>query len=355
MSNDTIDLVWATDENYILLTGVSMVSVFENNKAYGKIRVWILADNVSERGKKQLIACAHQYDREIHFLNTENYLSLIKQTGAREWGKGSFSTYARLFIANIMEEFAVGKVIYCDCDLIIDGSLKEVWDYNLENRVLGMVKEYNRIEIRDVLGLPRDTSYYQAGFLLIDLEEWKKKKCTEKILDHMQNVCAVYPYVDQDLINCVLHDEICTLPIQYNVNPRAIQYSYKELVYIYGLNEKSYYTENEFNQGLRNGNTPVVYHCSDPCGGRPWQKGNHHIFAEKWDYYYEHSMWCQLYGKMEYHPNYLAVVQYWLYAHLPKWLYIRILKFSARRAMSKTVRDFSRYQKKNTNKSGGTR
>ena len=345
MNSGTLDLIWATDENFVMLAGVSMVSVFENNKSFEKIRVWILADNVSDKGKEQLLECARQYDREIRFLNAEDYLSVIKQTGAREWANGSFSAYSRLFIADILEGFGVRKAIYCDCDLIIDGSLKEVWDYDLENKALGMVKEYNRVEIRDVLGLPRDTSYYQSGFLLIDVDEWKKKKCTEKILDHMQNVCAVYPYIDQDLINCVLHDEICTLPIQYNVNPRAIQYSYKELTYIYGLDEHSYYTEKEFNDGLRNGHSPVVYHCSDPCTGRPWQEGNHHIFTEKWDYYYEHSMWCKLYSKIEYHPIYLAVIQYWLYSHLPKWMYIRILKYSARRAMSKIIKKYSHYKK----------
>lgn len=346
MSDSILDLVWATDENYVFLTGVSVVSALENNRDFDRIRVWILADNVSEQGKKQLTECVEQYNREIQFLNTEEYLAIIKQTGAREWGKASFSTYSRLFIADIMEKYDVHKVIYCDCDLIIDGSLEEIWKYKLENKVLGMVKEYNRIEIRDLLGLSRDSSYYQAGFLLIDIDAWKKRKCTEKILEHMQKVSAVYPFVDQDLLNCVLHDEICTLPIQYNVNPRAIQYSYKELIYIYGLNGNSYYTEKEFNDGLRNGNEPVVYHCSDPCGGRPWQIGNHHIFTEKWDYYYKNSMWSTLYQKREYNPSKLAVIEYYLYSNLPKYIYIRILKTVSKRAMIKSVKMHTKYQRK---------
>ena len=152
-------------------------------------------------------------------------------------------------------------------------------------------------------------------------------------------------YADQDLLNCVLHDEICTLPIQYNVNPRAMQFSYKELVYMYKLNSKSYYTEEEFEAGLRNGHNPVVYHCSDPCGGRPWQIGNHHIFTEKWDYYYEHSVWNKWYSKVEYHPNNLSVIQYWLYSHLPKWLYIKILRYSAQYAALKIVKKYSAYKK----------
>lgn len=161
----------------------------------------------------------------------------------------------------------------------------------------------------------------------------------------MKYVSAVYPFVDQDLINCVLHDEICTLPIQYNVNPRAMQFSYEELIYIYGLNEHSYYSKEQFMKGLRGGHAPVVYHCSDPCGGRPWQLGNHHIFAEKWDYYYN-SMWSERYPKKEYNPVWLAVLQYWLYTHLPRRIYIWLLKNSSRRSMLKEVKNHMRYEKR---------
>lgn len=347
MNNNAIDLVWATDDNYVLLTGVSMVSVFENNKEFKKIRVWILAHNLSEDMKKQLAECAESYHREIQFVDTAEYLKVIKATGALGWGeKGSLSAYSRLFIANIMKKYGINKVLYCDCDLIIEGSLQPVWNYDLNGKVLGMVKEYNRLEIRDLLGLSRNASYYQSGFLVMDIEKWQDKKCTERIIDHMKNVSSMYPFVDQDLINCVLHDEICTLPIQYNVNPRAMQYSYKELTYIYGLNEENYYTEEEFDSGIRSGNIPVVYHCSDPIGGKPWQQGNHHFFRDKWDHYYYNSMWCNLYSKKEYKPVKIAQIQWFLYKVLPRNIYIFILHHCSKVAMKKTVKNFLVYRKK---------
>ncbi len=317
-----------------------MVSLFENNRSFRNIRVWILDDKISECGKTQLTNCANQYGREIHFLNVDNFLSIIKQTGAMIWGN-SYSTYSRLFIADILESFDIKRVIYCDSDLIIDNSLREIWEWELGEYVLGGVKEYNRVEIRDLLGLSRSASYFQAGFLLIDIEKWKEKKCTERILDHMKNKTAKYPFVDQDLINCVLHNEICTLPVQYNVNPRAMQFSYNELTFIYGLRKGAYYTEEEFNAGLRNGNGPIIYHCSDPCGGKPWQEGNHHIFAEKWDYYYQKSMWSKLYKKTEYNPIWLAKIQYFLYRYLPHCVYIIFLAISSKWAMCKIVKRFS--------------
>lgn len=341
-----LDVVWATDENYVFLTGVSMVSLFENNKFFEQIVVWILDDHISDKSRERLAECAQKYNRDIQFLDMEEYILKIKRIGAMKWGTGgSYSTYSRMFLADLMHQYGVSKVIYCDCDLIIDGPLQEIWNFPLGGGTLGMVKEYNRVEIRDLLGLSRKDSYYQAGLLLIDIEAWIKRKCTQKLLWHMKHVSAVYPFVDQDLINCVLHDEICTLPIQYNVNPRAMQFSYKQLTYIYGLNEDNYYTKNEFQNGLRNGRRPVVYHCSDPCGGRPWQAGNYNVFAKHWDYYFKKSSWYKTYVKEKYDPGSIEKIQYWLYSHLPKSIYAIILKYSARWAMVKTVKKYRMYQK----------
>ena len=331
--NNVMNIVWATNENYVFITGVSMVSVFENNRE-SNIRVWILTEKVSDKSKAHLMECAKQYGKEICFIDTENYLQDIKSTGARHWGN-SFSAYSRLFIADMMEKEDVERVLYCDGDLIIDGSLEEIWRYDLKNKPMGMVKAYDRIEIRDLFGLPYDTGYYNSGFLMIDINEWRKRECTKRILLHMQKVCSVYPYVDQDLINCVLHDEICTLPIEYNVSPYAMQYSYRELTYVYGLNDKSYYTEEEFNTGLRNGSVKV-YHCTH--GARPWHEGNHHAFAQKWDYYYERSIWHELYKKRPYQPTRLSIIQEWLSLHLPRKLWMKIHRYFAIKNMKNLVK-----------------
>lgn len=343
MTEQVLDLVWGTDDNYVLLAGVSITSVLENNKGFNKIRIWILDDAISEKGRKELQNCVEAYGREIYFLDMASYVQRIKETGAGSWGgeNRSFSCYSRIFIADILSKYHIDKVLYCDCDLIINDSLEKLWKLDLGGKAMGMVKEYNRVEIRDLLGLKRTDSYYQSGMMIIDIPKWRELECTEKVLYHMQNVCASYPFVDQDLINCVLHDEIFTLPPQYNVNPRALQFSYRELCFIYGLNENNYYSEKEFEYALRK-NKPVVYHCSDPCGGKPWQLGNHHIWTSLWDKYYYGSSWSKYRDKMEYAPSDMDKKQYWLFVHLPHGVYVIVLRFFSKRAMKKLVRNFGK-------------
>lgn len=216
--------------------------------------------------------------------------------------------------------------------------------FSIGGGTLGMVKEYNRVEIRDLLGLSRKDSYYQAGFLVIDIDAWRKKRCTQRLLWHMEHKSARYPFADQDLINSVLHDEICTLPIQYNVNPRAMQFTYRQLVYVYGLNEDNYYTEKEFQRGLRNGHAPTVYHCSG-IDGRPWEMGNHNVFAKNWNYYYKKSLWYKKNKMKKYEPGTVGKIQYWFYSHLPQCVFVVILKNCSRWAMVKMVKEYVKYQK----------
>ncbi len=208
-----------------------------------------------------------------------------------------------------------------------------------------MVKDYSRVEIRDLPGLSRNDSYYQGGLMLIDIDAWKKKECTQKLLWHMKHVSAVYPFVDQDLINGVLHDEIRALPIQYNVNQRSMQFSYRWLTYIYGLNEDNYYTAEEFRKGLRNGHAPIVYHCTDQSTGRPWQSGNHHEFAKEWDFYFRKSLWYRSYKKKKYRPSKIDKIQYWLYCYLPKSIYAVILRECSKWAMVKIEKSYRKYQR----------
>ncbi len=160
----------------------------------------------------------------------------------------------------------------------------------------------------------------------------------------MKYISARYPFADQDLINRVLHDEICTLPIQYNVNPRAMQFTYKQLAYVYGLNEDNYYTEHEFRSGLRNGHAPVVFHCAG-IDGRLWEIGSHNVFATKWNYYFKKSSWYKTYMKKKYELGMAGKIQYWLYRHLPRNMFVIILENCSRWAMVKMVKEYKKYQK----------
>lgn len=344
---DELNLVWASDDNYAFLAGVSLTSVLINNQDYEIINVWILDDNISMKEKEQLKSCVARFDRNIAFIDTQKSLEKIKNLNARSWGKAkSYSAYSRLFLADMLQEYDVERVIYIDCDIVFDGSIREIAEWNLENKPLAMAIDYNRLEIRELLNLHFDDRYYNSGLIVMDLTRWKECQCTERILEHMTCVGANYPFVDQDLINCVLKNGITLLPLKYNVNPRVMQYSYKHLCKIYGMNEKNYYSQSEYDEVRRE--KPVGYHCSDPAAGRPWEENSNHIYTEIWNRYFEKSVWYGNYTKKAYKRIRLVMVQQFLEKILPGWLYVRVLRYAAKKSMKKLI---IKYRKLNSIKS----
>lgn len=339
IDRDILNLVWATDENYVFLTGVSMTSVLMNNKDIEIIQIWILSDCLCEESKQLLRECASEYGRETFFIDVNEKLKELIEIGVGAWGpKGSYSAYSRLFLECFLREYDVKRAIYCDCDLIINGSLRTIMDWDLQDKTIGLCMDYNRVEIRRILNLPKSAKYFNTGFMLIDLQRWRDRKCTERIVEHMKSVRASYPFVDQDLINCVLHEEIAILPIEYNVNPRVMVYNYGQLCTAYGMNPENYYGKKEYDRVHKG--EPIVYHCSDPAAGRPWEEGNRHIYSDVWNKYFEKSMWSAIYKKKTYIPNLSSKWQNILSKILPKCIYVYMLQYGAKTGMKKLIKMF---------------
>ncbi|MBR1842185.1 MAG: hypothetical protein IJ788_02800 [Oscillospiraceae bacterium] len=66
-----LNILYACDDNYAPYTGISMTSLFENNKAQDVITVYCAGMQVSENNISKMKALAEQYGRNIVFLDTE--------------------------------------------------------------------------------------------------------------------------------------------------------------------------------------------------------------------------------------------------------------------------------------------
>ena len=64
-----LDILYLTDNNYATFAGVSITSLFMNNKNIDKITVYLIDDNISDENKKLFCQLAHDFNREIIFLD----------------------------------------------------------------------------------------------------------------------------------------------------------------------------------------------------------------------------------------------------------------------------------------------
>lgn len=335
-----IHILYASDDNYAPIAGVSITSLFENNQDANQIYVWYLTDNISQKNIDKLQRTADKYHRVITFLNVEKSLERIKELGANSWFGGSFSAYSRLFLQEYVGNKGIDRLLYLDCDTIVNQSIIELYNYDLKGKTLGMVCDYIGAGIRDVIGLKSTDKYYNSGVLLIDMDLWEAHQCQEKILRHMRNVSAKYPFIDQDIINIVFKDEIKTMPWNWNVFPYYYTYSFRNIQKQYDLNAVNQYSMDEYKQGITVDGKPdaLILHYTATFYGKPWHSNSCDPNREVWNKYYELSEWYGSYKILPYKQNYTGFISRIISKVMPQWIYLYIFRFFSRRNMARLER-----------------
>jgi lipopolysaccharide biosynthesis glycosyltransferase len=126
------------------------------------------------------------------------------------------ATYYRLFFTEILPDH-IDRIIYLDGDMIITGSLDELWNKDLSGYAVGAVTDMSE-SIHDYarLGYDRTLGYFNAGMLLINLKYWRDH-C---VLDNFMAVINHHPekikYHDQDVLNICFKENKKKLDFKWN-------------------------------------------------------------------------------------------------------------------------------------------
>ena len=202
-NNEIIPIFFAVDDRYIPFLAVSLKSLIENASKNYQYAIKILASNVSEGNKKKIL----KYESEnvkIEFVDLDYYLGKIED---KLYTRDYFTqtTYFRLFIPELYPQY--NKVIYIDSDTTVIGDISEFYNINLEENLLGVIAdesvENNEIfkeYVERVVGMATYKNYFNAGVLLMNLDEMRKFDFQAKfvyLLETMKFAVAQ----DQDYLN----------------------------------------------------------------------------------------------------------------------------------------------------------
>lgn len=121
----------------------------------------------------------------------------------------------RLLLPELLPD--LDRVLYLDCDIIVRQDLAKLWsETDLGDNYLGAVYEAaieGQAERFRALGCD-PAKYFNSGFLLMNLEQMRQEKVSERLLE----ACRV-PYLefpDQDALNQVCQGRVLPLSPLYN-------------------------------------------------------------------------------------------------------------------------------------------
>lgn len=279
-----MNIVYASDDNFVSVLGISMISLFENNKQES-ITVFILSDGIKETNKKVLLELGNKYGQIVNIIdvNVDDYSDITFDI--LTWSKAAFN---RLFIGTILEKYNLDRVIYLDCDIAINGNIRELFDMDLGEATVGMAIDPIGKGHKKNVGVEPEKPYYNSGVLLIDINKWKDNDCEKKLLEFAKQHNGKTPYVDQGLINGALKNYITTIPLKFNLITVYCDYNYEELL-IYRKPVGEFYPKNEVENAVKN---PMIIHYTKSIfTERPWIENSTHAKKDIWYKYKAISPW----------------------------------------------------------------
>lgn len=208
MSDNRINVCIACDDNYSRYAGVVIASILSNADTKDELYFYILDGGITDENIRLIANLKRIKDCEINFIKVDN--SLFDEYSKIKTNKYiSLPGYYRLKIQELLPN--INKVIYLDCDVVVNRSLKELFDTDLEGFPIGGVLDINKRMLK------KNPNYVNAGVLLIDIENIRHSTFEQKALEWTKEHAQTIKMGDQEIINEVLKGNIKILKDNWNV------------------------------------------------------------------------------------------------------------------------------------------
>jgi lipopolysaccharide biosynthesis glycosyltransferase len=219
---DNIIIVVATDNYYAILLAALLKSLEENHHTKEHLDIYIIDDGISTKNKKRLQEQVNTARTTLHWKKSKQ---VVPPNVKIPLDSSSFplTSYMRLFGPHIVPPEAE-KIIYLDVDMIVQTDISLLWNTSLQGHILGAVRDpaetvscsWSGIPNYKELGMPADTSYFNAGMMLIDAPRWREEKIAFTVMQTLHDNLAHVNLVDQYGLNVVLANRWLEMDKRWN-------------------------------------------------------------------------------------------------------------------------------------------
>jgi|GEM_PF-87630 len=201
---------YGIDNNFVRCTGTSIYSFVKNN-INEKIAFHIVAHDLSNDSKEKFKILAKDNNINIYIYEIDS--SFFKDFPTQfSWPTATYFRFLLPIILNNIE-----RLLYIDADVICLGKIREIFNINLENHIIGAISESEiaNKERNKILGL-NNHIYFNAGVLLIDIKKWNEFNVLDKAIEILNKYRNILTCLDQDMLNMVLTNHIKYLDKKFN-------------------------------------------------------------------------------------------------------------------------------------------
>ncbi|QWU17916.1 Lipopolysaccharide biosynthesis protein, LPS:glycosyltransferase [Paenibacillus sophorae] len=213
-----IELVLAfqdKDGQYAEHAGVVLASVFHNTSS--PVNVHILHDEtLNDDNKQKLVELTTRFNHTINFYHITIPQDMLQVMA----GVGSINAWTQACMYRLLLPglIPVDKIIYLDCDVLVNMDITQLWQIDLGNYYLGAIKDQGIMEVAQIInskGLNPDL-YFNSGVVLFSLNNIRSNAgWYGETLNFFRNFPDT-TMPDQDALNVVYGGNYLPLDLRYN-------------------------------------------------------------------------------------------------------------------------------------------
>lgn len=222
-AENNVAIAVAANDYFIPYCATFLKSVAEHGNSKKNYDILLLSQDVSDANVKKMEKLLSAWENVS--LRVIDPSVLIDQYTFHIRGHFSKETYYRLVLPELLPNY--DKVLYLDSDMIAMDDVAKIYDENVDGYLLaachdadtaGLYNGYEKDKKRytdKVLKLKEPYQYFQAGVLLLNLKEFRKRYTTKQILDFA--VSENWQLLDQDILNKLCEGAVKYIDMSWNV------------------------------------------------------------------------------------------------------------------------------------------
>ena len=268
-----MNIVFATSDLYSNLALITIKSLLMNNIESEKINIFYIGNKISEENKNNINQLVSEYGRHIEFMEMPENMCPIEGLLRKDT-----IVYSYCYLQEILPQ-NVEKVLLIESDVIIRGSVKELYSLDITDYYLAASDDMQSKWYKKRLGIESNQPYFNSGIMLINVKKWRDDNVTKMITDVISSGKHKFFYVVQDELNTLFAGKVKIFSPKYNCTTAFFIFDYKNMLRY--RRPTTCCSEKEFNDSK---NDPIIVHftTNQIIQARPWIESCTHQYN---DYY----------------------------------------------------------------------
>ena len=215
-----VEIAFGCDAGYLQPLTIAISSVLTSARDPKRLRFWLVTKSLDSAALAPLQTLIRNRGATLETRTPMEAVAVERMPLGEHFTE---ATYYRLMMPEVLPD-AVTKLIYLDSDVIVRHPIEDLWAVDLEGLSTAAVFNPRALNYRQ-MGLDRESDYFNAGVLVMDLGAWRKQRIHQRALQFAVESSDQLLCADQDAINHILAGAWKRLDLRWNQQFKFFKHS----------------------------------------------------------------------------------------------------------------------------------